>query len=86
MEVNRLEIVDLELEDDILKGVEVIDPYPKGKKSEHGLPEHQWCPKKENSTEALETETKVILFYKILAIILCTFKEVRFGIFQRFLC
>ena len=56
MEGNRLEIVDLELEDDILKGVEVIDPYPKGKKSEHGLPEHQWCPKKENSSEVENAE------------------------------
>ena len=63
MEGNRLEIVDLELEDDILKGVEVIDPYPKGKKSEHGLPEHQWCPKKENSSEAIENETKVKCYF-----------------------
>ena len=62
MEITPLKIVDLELEDDVMKGIKVIDPYPKAKKLDHGLPEHQWCPPKKEDPKMSpkEQESKVI--------------------------
>ncbi len=55
-----LQLVDLELEDEVLKGVKVIDPPIKGTKNlDHGLPEHQWCPKKEYIIDPNEQTNRV---------------------------
>ena len=58
---SELQLVDLELEDEVIKGVKVIDPPIKGTKNlDHGLPEHQWCPKKEHIIDPDEEKTKVL--------------------------
>ena len=60
-----LQLVDLELEDEVIKGVKVIDPPIKGTKNlDHGLPEHQWCPKKEHIIDPDEEKTKVLQKYR----------------------
>ena len=59
---SELQLVDLELEDEVIKGVKVIDPPIKGTKNlDHGLPEHQWCPKKEHIIDPDEQKTKVLI-------------------------
>ena len=67
MEITALKIVDLELEDDVMKGIKVIDPYPKAKKLDHGLPEHQWCPPKKEDPKMSpkEQKSKVIITEKL---------------------
>lgn len=43
-----MKVVDIELDDDTMEDILVMDPRRTKSLTNHGLPEHPWCPKLED--------------------------------------